>query len=155
MVFQVDGSVTQLNDNPNFSITSHIYGDIFSDFSEELNIDSYYITEQNAIEKIKSLNRPVFSIFNLNCRSINSCFTELSSSIDCYKNSGVEPTVINLQESWLNDNSNLNLIQLNGYDLFSKPRPQGRGGAFALMCNLGSKLKRFFQIFLNNQSLSV
>ncbi len=147
MVYQVDETIDRLNDNPNYNITSHIYGNIFNDFSEELNVESFYVDEKNAINKIKSLNKPVFTLFNLNCRSINSCFIELSTSINAYRNSGVEPAVINLQESWLQSNSNLNLIQLNGYDLFSKTRGQGRGGGVCTYVQSRFKVEELFPDF--------
>ena len=147
MVCQVDSSITRLNENPNYDITSHIYGDLFSEFAEELNIQSFYANEEQVINKINELNRPTFTIFNLNCRSLNSCFVELSTSISNYKNNGIEPAILSIQESWLQPNSNLNLVQLQGYELYSKPRPIGKGGGVACYIQSKFKVEELFQDF--------
>ena len=147
MVCQVDSSIARMNENPNYDITSRIYGDLFSEFAEELNFESFYANEEQVISKINELNRPTFTIFNLNCRSLQSCFTEICTSMNNYRNNGIEPAILSIQESWLSSNSNLNLIQLQGYELFSKPRPIGKGGGVAFYIQSKFKVVEMFPNF--------
>ena len=124
-----------------------MYGEVYSEFSDELNVQCNYRSEQQAIEILKSFDRPTFSMFNLNCRSLSSCFNELLSIVDNFKEHNIEPICFTVQETWVRPNHNLNFIQIEGYDFYSKPRPQGRGGGVGTYVKSNFKVVELFQDF--------
>ena len=136
-----------MNNNLNYNLASHLYGELYHEFNSELNVNCEYATETQTIEKLKSFDRPIFTLFNLNCRSLTSCFSDLLSTIDHFKEKNVEPSIFFIQETWLNPNSNLNFVQIDGYDLFSKPRPLGRGGGVATYVKSSFKVVELFSEF--------
>ena len=73
--------------------------------------------------------------------------SDLLSTIDQFKEKNVEPSIFFIQETWLNPNSNLNFVQIDGYDLFSKPRPLGRGGGVATYVKSSFKVVELFSEF--------
>ena len=152
MVYQVDDSLDRLNSNVNYNLASHLYGEVYTEFCEELNIDCSYKSEQQTIDTLKSFNRPIFSMFNLNCRSLSSCFSQLLTIIDNFKANNVEPIYFTLQETWVRPNHNLNFIQIDGYNFHSKPRPQGRGGGVGTYIKSNFKVVELFPEFYEQNS---
>ena len=66
--------------------------------------------------------RNSFSIISLNCQSINSKFEQLRLYIEQYNTDDHVISAICLQETWLTADSDLTLLQLEGYNLISSPR---------------------------------
>ena len=71
-----------------------------------------------------------FKILSLNCQSLNSKFDQLKIYIEeCYE---AKFDAICLQETWLNDNSELSMFQLKGYNLISKSKTASEHGGVAI-----------------------
>jgi len=65
----------------------------------------------------------------LNCQSINSKFSELKIYIESNTS---QIHAICLQETWLSDNSDLSLLQLDEYNLISKGKVASIHGGVAI-----------------------
>ncbi len=65
-------------------------------------------------------NNKHFSILSSNIQSINAKFSELEAFVNDLSSLNFLFRIICLQESWLSDNDDLSLIQLNGYDCISQ-----------------------------------
>ena len=146
MVNQVDG-IEVLNANVNYDLCSHIYGETFNEFSNELNIECNYASEQSAINMLSQINEPLFTIFNLNCRSLTANFSDILSMIFNFKQKNVTPQVFCLQETWLHSNSNLDFYTIEDYDFYSKSRSEGRGGGVGTYVKSCFKCEEIFPEF--------
>ena len=70
-----------------------------------------------------------FKYTQLNCESINSKFDQTNITIEQFKRNGCTFSAVCLQESWLLDDSDTSLFQLDGYNLISQgKRCSTRGG---------------------------
>ena len=78
----------------------------------------YYHDEQLINELNTKTNN--FNIFSLNCESINSKFDQINITIEQFKHKGCTFIAVCLQESWLSDDSDTSLFQLDGYNLISQ-----------------------------------
>lgn len=66
-----------------------------------------------------------FSVLHLNIRSLNKHHDELTSLIS---DTGYCFNIIGCSETWLNDKSYTDTLNLEGYALYYKNRPDRRGG---------------------------
>ena len=78
-----------------------------------------------------SLNNSNFSILSLNVQSINAKFDELKITIEQI-NQVHTISVICIQESWLENESNNNLYQLDNYNLISKSKYSSEHGGLLI-----------------------
>ena len=70
-----------------------------------------------------------FNILSLNCESINSKFDQINITIEQFKRNGCTFSAVCLQESWLSDDSDTSLFQLDRYNQISQgKRCSTRGG---------------------------
>ena len=76
-------------------------------------------TDVNTLAERMSANNSTLSVLSLNAQSINANFDELKITIDQW-NEIHTVSVICIQESWLDCNANIDLYQLNNYNLISK-----------------------------------
>ena len=60
------------------------------------------------------------SILSLNIQSLSSKFSELQTIVNHLISQSCQFDVICLQETWLSENDNYNLYNLNGYKLYRK-----------------------------------
>jgi hypothetical protein len=89
-----------------------------SPYYEHNDLISFFKTKENA-----------FSIISLNTQSLNAKFSQLRSYVELYRNSNIDISALCLQETWLDDNSDTSLLQLDGYNLISKGKKcSGHGG---------------------------
>ena len=85
----------------------------------------------------------LFKILSLNCQSINAKIYNLKLLLNQYTDSECEFHAICLQETWLAEDSDTSLLQLDGHHLISKGKtcsPHGR-----LLIYLNNNIK--FEIF--------
>ena len=84
---------------------------------------SKYYHDEDFIDLLKTKQNQL-TILSLNCQSINAKFEQLKIYIEKYNSHCSNNTihVICLQETWLTAESDLSLLQLNGYNLISTPR---------------------------------
>ena len=85
---------------------------------EEINIlkpSEYYSIETLPIQ-LKNLNN--FNILSLNAQSINAKFDCLLALIEVAKHQGITFHAICIQESWLSENADLSLLQIEGFTCY-------------------------------------
>lgn len=120
---------------------------MFRDYANELGLECKYESEDGVINSLKTINLPLFTIFNLNTQSLHAKFDGLLTLIDKFKANGTPPTIFAVQETWLNPNSSLNVYRLDGYNFLSNPRPEGRGGGVGIYIKSNFKSKEIFKNF--------
>ena len=100
---------------------------IFYDEPSIMKNSPYYHDEKLINELNTKTNN--FNILSLNCESINSKFDQINITIEQFKRNGCTFSAVCLQESWLSDDSDTSLFQLDGYNLISQgKRCSTRGG---------------------------
>lgn len=96
---------------------------------EILPLSSY----MNTVEIITALKKkPSFSIFSLNCQSLNAKFSSLQILLHNLNISGCHFSAMCLQESWLTENSDHNLFQLEDYNLINQPLDLSKHGGLVI-----------------------
>ena len=98
------------------------------DDSDIKNSKYYYNSE--LIDALKKEN--FFTILTLNCQSISAKFQEFQIYIESLISNSCIPGVICIQETWLDDNSDMSLIQLKNYTLLPKGRSCSLHGGIAM-----------------------
>ena len=68
---------------------------------------------------LKSVNNNL-NVLSLNAQSLNAKFDNLQILIETLQKQNIKLHAICIQESWLDDNSNLDLLQLEGYHCFAQ-----------------------------------
>ena len=96
---------------------------------EELNVlkpSEYYSIETLPIQ-LKNMNN--FNVLSLNAQSINAKFDCLLVLIEVAKHQGISFHAICIQESWLSENADLSLLQIDGFRCYSQgKRCSAHGG---------------------------
>ena len=87
----------------------------------DLIVHSPYYSDGN-IPKGESINTGIFNIMSLNCASINAKIDEIKIKLLEIHNNGTEIHALCLQESWLSDDSDTSLLQIDDFNLI----PQGK-----------------------------
>ena len=81
----------------------------------------------------------LFKILSLNCQSINAKIDNLKLLLNHYTDSECEFHAICFQETWLADDSDTSLLQLDGYHLISKGKTYSPRGS--LLIDLKNNIK--------------
>ena len=76
-----------------------------------------------------------FSVLTLNCQSLNSKFPEIEILLKLFKEKKCTIDCLCLQETWLNENDDLSLLQLEGYTLISLGYSASTHGGVAIYLN--------------------
>ena len=94
---------------------------IYSDTNDEPQFvqNSNYFDDTSLIKKLSTKTNS-FNVLSLNCQSINAKIDQLKIKLKQWKNLNCKYSVICLQETWLSDNSDTSLIQIDNYTLISK-----------------------------------
>lgn len=74
----------------------------------------------------------LFTIMSLNCQSLNSKFQQIQIYMENYANLGCLPSVICLQETWLDHEADTSLFQIKNYTLLSKGKSCSLHGGVAM-----------------------
>ena len=80
-------SLSALNSNQQYSLLSPLYGNFYSSYEDEFNIDCKFYDEQNLVKSIKEKEAD-FLIASLNCQSFRAKNNEILSFIDLLNNNG-------------------------------------------------------------------
>ena len=113
--------------------------DIINEASDPDEIDlihhsPYYSPSQMPIHS--KFREGYFGVLSLNAQSIQAKFCNLEAFIALMHSQTIHFPVICIQETWLNDNSRLPLVSLNGYQTFnSNASSSTHGGLTMLMKN--------------------
>ena len=90
--------------------------------------NSPYYNDEKLINELNTKTNN-FNILSLNCESINSKFDQINITIEQFKRNGCIFSAICIQESWLSDDTDTSLFQLDGYNLIAQgKRCSTRGG---------------------------
>ena len=92
-----------------------------NDEDGELDIfhQSPYFDDDDLINHIKN-KEDKFIVLSLNCQSLNAKIDEIIIKLDILRNNGCEISALCLQETWLMDDSDTSLLQIDGYTLISQ-----------------------------------
>ena len=107
------------------------------DADSELEIikKSSYYSNDNLIKEFKT-KKDSFKILSVNCQSINSKIDQLKLNLHQVKQNECDFHAICLQETWLSDNSDTCLLQIEGYNLISQSKAcTARGGLIIYLKN--------------------
>ena len=120
----------------------------------------YRIPDFKKLLDTKSNN---FSILSLNCQSLNAKFDQLKTYIEMYNTDDFKICAICLQETWLAAESDLSLLQIDGYQLISAGKSSSAHGGVAIYlhdsfsytiydCNINSDIfdMQFIEILIEN-----
>ena len=95
---------------------------LLDDSEEEFDtISASTYSDVDSLADLMSSNNSNFSILSLNVQSINAKFDELKITI-VQINQVHTISVICIQESWVENESNINLYQLDNYNLISRSK---------------------------------
>ena len=83
-------------------------------------------------KKLLETKSNIFSIISLNCQSLNAKFDQLKAYIEMYNNDECKICAICLQETWLAADSDLSLLQIDGYQLISVGKSSSAHGGVAI-----------------------
>ena len=93
--------------------------------------NSPYVENTDFVNILKDKTN-IFTVFSLNCQSINAKFELLKTYIDMYNDGDFKLSAICLQETWLTADSDCSLLQLNGYNLIHRGRSSSAHGGVAI-----------------------
>ena len=79
---------------------------------------SQYYTIHNLPSQLKCKNN--INVLSINAQSIHAKFDSLLTYVENARQQGIRFHIICIQESWLRDTSDLSLLQIDGYNCFSK-----------------------------------
>lgn len=91
---------------------------------DNISCEYYNIDKYNNLPPSNGL-----TIFNMNSRSLNKNFDNITTFISLLNN---EFSIMGFTETWLNDNNNTSIININNYRLVEKHRHKRRGGGVCL-----------------------
>ena len=83
------------------------------------NAVAIYFNDETLISSLKAKSQN-FSIYSLNSQSLNAKIDQIKLKINYLRENGVEFSAICLQETWLSDDSDTSLLQIDGYQLISQ-----------------------------------
>ena len=91
--------------------------------------------------KCQQNNHNSFLIFSLNCQSLNAKFDEIKIQIETFRNGGCEISAFCLQETWLGEDYDTSLLQIEGYTLISQGKICSSHAGLAIYLNNKYKYK--------------
>ena len=97
---------------------------------------SLYYSNENAIDTL-TLKNDAISVLSLNCQSLNAKIDELRSYITMFQTQNYQFSVICLQETWLDERADVNLLQIPGYNLITHSKICSAHGGLAIYIREG------------------
>ena len=92
-------------------------------------LDDLDVIKQNEVISGK------FSILSLNCQSLNAKIDHIKAKLELFRLNNVIFSAICLQETWLDQNSDTCLLELEGYTLISQSKLCSQHGGLAIYIN--------------------
>ena len=78
--------------------------------------------DDDSLTDVFEAKSDVFSILSLNCQSLNAKIDQINIKLQQLKSNGHEFSAICLQETWLSEDSDISLLEIDGYTFI----PQGK-----------------------------
>ena len=95
-----------------------------------MQISSYH--DDNSLNNISKDKADSFSILSLNCQCLTAKFDQINIKVQQLQSKGFEFDAICLQETWLSDDSDTSLFQIQGYNLISQGKICSEHGGLAI-----------------------
>ena len=111
----------------------HILNVDVTNDGEELNIikHSPYLDQENFIKILKGKNNN-FTVLSLNTQSLNAKLDQLNFLLHLLQENSCHISDICLQETWLREDSNIDVISLENYNLISQGKRCSAHGGLAI-----------------------
>ena len=93
--------------------------------------NSPYYDNDGALELLRA-KTDYFTILTLNSQSLNAKFLQLKAYVDFYKSHNIYFSAICLQETWLSDDADTSLLQLDDYNLIARGKRCSEHGGVAI-----------------------
>ena len=145
-------SLSALNSNQQYSLLSPLYGNFYSSYEDEFNIDCKFYDEQNLVKSIKEKEAD-FLIASLNCQSFRAKNNEILSFIDSLNNNNIQISLFNFQETWFNVNDNISIHNIAGYKWYVRSRQNRMGGGVGTLIKSEYNVKELFEKLTYNQDI--
>ena len=132
------------------SLHTILYIDDIRDNDNEIEVinQSPYFDDEHLI-KCQLNNHNSFLIFSLNCQRLNAKFDEIKIKIETFRTSGCEISAFCLQDTWLGEDYDTSLLQIEGYILISQGKICSSHAGLAIYLNNKYKYKTF-KVFENS-----
>ena len=85
-------------------------------------------------------------IFSLNCQSLNATFDEIKIQIETFRNNECEISDFCLQDTWLGEDSDASLLQIEGYTRISQGKTCSSHAGLAIYSNNTYKCKTVLKL---------
>ena len=95
-----------------------------------MQLSSYH--DDDSLNTLFNIKADSFSILSLNCQSLNAKFDQINIKVQQLRSEGHEFKVICLQETWLSDDSETALFQIQGYNLVQHGKQCSAHGGLAI-----------------------
>ena len=112
--------------------------------------NSFYYNNDTLVELLKN-KQDSFSILSLNTQSLNAKFTQIKLFLENLSASCINFSVLCFQETWLHDDSDTSLLQLDNYTMVHKGKACSAHGGVAIYIHNDFS---FREISLNVQPLT-
>ena len=109
---------------------NNLQNQYIDDEPEVMQISSYH--DDNSLNNISKDKADSFSILSLNCQCLTAKFDQISIKVQQLQSKGFEFDAIWLQETWLSDDSDTSLFQIQGYNLISQGKICSEHGGLAI-----------------------
>lgn len=128
--------------------------------------NSPYYDNENAIDILKNKQNAI-SILSLNCQSLPAKFDQIKIYLRNFEIAHCPFTIMALQETWLSNNHDVSLFQLDGYNLLYRPCSSSTHGGVAIYLRGNIEYKvlsissnsniwdgLFVEIIINNENVN-
>ena len=120
-----------------------------NDEPDFMQLSSYH--DDDSLNTLFNIKADSFSILSLNCQSLNAKFDQINIKVQQLRSEGHEFKVICLQETWLSDDSETALFQIQGYNFVQHGKQCSAHGGLAIY--ISTKLN-FSTVDININAMS-
>ena len=122
-------------------LNNNLDNDHVSDEPDILQLSSY--CDDDSLNTLFTDKADSFSILSLNCQSLNAKFEQINIKIQQLQSKRYEFSAICLQETWLSDDSDISLLQIQGFNLIPQHKLCSAHGGLAIYIRSQFNCKTF------------
>ena len=111
-------------------LNTNLHHDHIANELDVMQLSSYY--DDDSLNKLFKYKSDSFSILGLNCQYLNAKFDQISIMVQQLKSKDYKFDAICLQETWLSDDSDITLYQIQGYNLIYQGKMCSEHGGLAI-----------------------
>ena len=112
------------------SLVHLLHNNTDNDEPDFMQLSSYH--DDDSLNTMFNIKADSFSILSLNCQSLNAKFDQINIKVQQLRSEGHEFKVICLQETWLSDDSETALFQIQEYNLVQHGKQCSAHGGLAI-----------------------